>query len=124
MSKEVKSPQNNSEEVDLVQLLKLIGSGFKSIAIFIGHILNKFLFCFCLDSFLYKTKIFLILIISAFVGLLFGYIVEYKMGPLYKSSMIIKQNYNTGKSLYNSLEYFNGLLAEGDFDALSKELLD
>ena len=38
--------------------------------------------------------------------------------------MIIKQNYNTGKSLYNSLEYFNGLLAEGDFDALSKELLD
>ncbi|MDG2349440.1 MAG: hypothetical protein P8L65_02035 [Flavobacteriaceae bacterium] len=122
MSKEVKSPQNNSEEVDLVQLLKLIGSGFKSIAIFIGHILNKFFFVFVWIVFFTKKNI-LILIISAFVGLLFGYIVEYKMGPLYKSSMIIKQNYNTGKSLYNSLEYFNGLLAEGDFDALSKELL-
>ena len=122
MSKEVKSPQNNSEEVDLVQLLKLIGSGFKSIAIFIGHILNKFFFVFVWIVFFIKKNI-LILIISAFVGLLFGYIVEYKMGPLYKSSMIIKQNYNTGKSLYNSLEYFNGLLAEGDFDALSKELL-
>ena len=122
MSKEVKSPQNNSEEVDLVQLLKLIGSGFKSIAIFIGHILNKFFFVFVWIVFFTK-KYILILIISAFVGLLFGYIVEYKMGPLYKSSMIIKQNYDTGKSLYNSLEYFNGLLAEGDFDALSKELL-
>ena len=122
MSKEVKSPQNNSEEVDLVQLLKLIGSGFKSIAIFIGHILNKFFFVFVWIVFFTKKNI-LILIISAFVGLLFGYIVEYKMGPLYKSSMIIKQNYDTGKSLYNSLEYFNGLLAEGDFDALSKELL-
>ena len=122
MSKEVKSPQNNSEEVDLVQLLKLIGSGFKSIAIFIGHILNKFFFVFVWIVFFTKKNI-LILIISAFVGLLFGYSVEYKMGPLYKSSMIIKQNYNTGKSLYNSLEYFNGLLVEGDFDALSKELL-
>ena len=122
MSKEVKSPQNNSEEVDLVQLLKLIGSGFKSIAIFIGHILNKFFFVFVWIVFFTKKNI-LILIISAFVGLLFGYIVEYKMGPLYKSSMIIKQNYNTGKSLYNSLEYFNGLLSEEDYDALSKELL-
>ena len=122
MSKEVKSPQNNTEEVDLVQLLKLIGNGFKSIAIFIGHILNKFFFVFVWIVFFTKKNI-LILIISAFVGLLFGYILEYKMGSLYKSSMLIQQNYNTGKSLYNSLEYFNGLLAEGDFDALSKELL-
>jgi len=122
MSKEVKSPQNNTEEVDLVQLLKLIGNGFKSIAIFIGHILSKLFFVFVWIVFFIKKNI-LILIISAFVGLLFGYILEYKMGSLYKSSMLIQQNYNTGKSLYNSLEYFNGLLSEEDYDALSKELL-
>ena len=122
MSKEGKSPQNNTEEVDLVQLLKLIGNGFKSIAIFIGHILSKLFFFFFFIVFFIKKNI-LILIISAFVGLLFGYILEYKMGPLYKSSMLIQQNYNTGKSLYNSLEYFNGLLSEEDYDALSKELL-
>ena len=57
MSKEVKSPQNNSEEVDLVQLLKLIGSGFKSIAIFIGHILNKFFFVFVIIKLIFLTHL-------------------------------------------------------------------
>ena len=58
MSKEVKSPQNNSEEVDLVQLLKLIGSGFEIHSDIHRPYFKQILFCFCLDSFLYKKKYF------------------------------------------------------------------
>ena len=41
MSKEIKSPQNNTEEIDLGELFKLIGKAFDRFFNFFGHIINK-----------------------------------------------------------------------------------
>ncbi|MDC0956434.1 hypothetical protein OAS44_01020 [Flavobacteriaceae bacterium] len=121
MSKEVKSPQNNPEEIDLVQLFKFIGRGFKMLLGFFSLLFNKAFLAFIWFVFFIQKNI-LVLVVSVFVGLFSGYLIEKILDPVYQSTMLLKQNYNTGKSLYNSLEYYNGLLKEMDYESLSEEL--
>ena len=42
--------------------------------------------------------------------------------PVYKSSISIKQNYDTGKPLYDMVDYYNGLLADMDYKTLGNLL--
>lgn len=59
---------------------------------------------------------------ASLLGLLFGYVKEKASIPVYESSMLIQQNYNTGKSIYNTINYYNGLISDKDFISLSQEL--
>ena len=121
MSKEVKSPQNNSEEIDLGKLFNLFARLFERIFNLISKTISTVFLAFVWSIFFVKRqKIKLILALLA--GLAFGYFEENKLNPDYKSTMLIQQNYNTGKSLYNSVDYYNGLLSQLDFETLSQEL--
>lgn len=109
------TPQN--EEVDLGQLFKIIGSVFDKLFKLIGKILNGFFLAFVwLVFFIRKNIIFLA--VAAIVGFGFGLFLEKTSKPIYKSSITIKQNYDTGDDLYDLINYSDGLVGQNDYNTL------
>ena len=117
MSNELPRPQQ-SEEVDLGQLFKLIGNMFERLFRFIGSIFNKLFLVFVWLVFFIK-KHFLKFVIAGVLGILLGFILEKTSGPVYKSYITVKQNYKTGEDLYNSIDYYNDLINQGDNQTLA-----
>lgn len=113
--------QPTSEEVDLGQLFKLIGNAFNRFFRFIGSILNGLFLAFVWLVFFIK-KHSIKLGIAAVIGVGFGFVKEMISDPVYKSSVVIKQNYKTGENLYSVLENYNLLIAEKDSITLSNNL--
>jgi len=110
-----------SEEVDLGQLFKMIGNAFQRLFQFIGSIFNKLFLAFVwLVFFIKKRAVFLL--IAAVAGLALGFILDKTSPPTYKSSIIVKQNYATGENLYGSIDYYNSLLKDGDYEVLGRVL--
>lgn len=120
MSKDSQQPQQ-SEEVDLGQLFKLIGRMLDNFFRFCGKILYKLFLAFVWCVFFAKKHIITI-IIAGIIGFSLGFIKEKFSNPVFKSSIIIKQNYNTGKALNNTIDYYNNLIAASDSLALRKKL--
>lgn len=120
MSKDTPQPQQ-SEEVDLGQLFKLIGNAFDRFFRFIGSIFNKLFLAFVWLVFFVK-KHFIKLVIAGIVGVILGILKDSTSEPSYKSYVTIKQNYDTGENLYNSISYYNDLVNQGDFNTLKNVL--
>ncbi len=112
--------QPNSEEVDLGQLFKLIGNAFSRFFRFIGSILNGLFLAFVWLVFFIKRHVIKIAI-AAILGYGFGYLKEKITDPIYQSSVIVRQNYNTGRNLYELIDYYNQLIKDKDTIALEKE---
>ncbi|MFT5248302.1 MAG: hypothetical protein ACI93P_000012 [bacterium] len=121
MSKDIKTPENNSEEVDLGQLFKMIGNMFDKFFRFFGNIFNKLFLAFIWGIFFVKKHI-VILLIAGILGFGFGLLKENISDPVFKSSVLIRQNYITGETLYNTINYYNSLLTQKDFSTLAQEL--
>lgn len=119
MSQDIK-PQP-SEEVDLGQLFKLFGNAFNRLFKFIGSILNGLFLALAWLIFFIKRH-FLKLFIAGVLGIIFGFVLDITSKPVYKSSLIIKQNYQTGEILYNLIERYNALISERDSISLGKDL--
>jgi hypothetical protein len=120
MSENLPEPQA-SEEVDLGQLFKIIGKGFKNLFNFIGSILNKLFLAFVWLVFFAKKHIVIILI-AAVVGVILAVVKNKVSDPIYTSTIVIKQNYNTGEHLYNTIDYYNSLITEKDSTTLGEIL--
>lgn len=110
-----------SEEVDLGQLFKMIGNGFRRLFQFICSIFKQLFLAFVWFVFFLK-KHAIILLIAAAVGLALGLVLNKTSPPIYKSSISVKQNYPTGENLYGSIEYYNGLLKDRDYEVLGRVL--
>ncbi|HZW62704.1 MAG TPA: hypothetical protein VFF15_03570 [Flavobacteriaceae bacterium] len=111
----------SSEEVDLGQLFKLIGNAFERLFKFIGTILNG-IFMAAVWFIFFIKKNFILLAAAALIGFGIGYVKLKFSEPVYSSNAVIKQNYNTGESLYNLLNYYNDLILDKDTLALSESL--
>ena len=120
MSKELPQPQQ-SEEVDLGQLFKLIGNAFDRFFKFVGRVLNTLFLGFVWLVFFLKKQA-LKIIIAAIIGFGLGMTKETVSDPIYKSTAVVKQNYKTGENLYNLIDYYNKLIGEGDLASLSSSL--
>jgi hypothetical protein len=120
MSKDLPESQT-SEEVDLGQLFKLIGRAFDRFFNFIGNGLNKLFLAFVWMVFFIK-KHFLKIALAGVLGFAYGFIRQKTKEPVYKSTTIIKQNYNTGENLYLLLDFYNELISEKDSIALAQSL--
>lgn len=120
MSKESPQPQP-SEEVDLGQLFKLIGNAFERFFKFIGSIFYKLFLVFVWFVFFIKKHI-LKLVIAGIVGVALGFILQSVSDPVYKSYVTVKQNYDTGENLYNSISYYNDLVKQKDYITLENVL--
>tara|TARA_B100001093_G_scaffold229745_1_gene220286 strand:+ start:800 stop:1864 length:1065 start_codon:yes stop_codon:yes gene_type:complete len=114
-----KIPSN--EEVDLGQLFNTIGNIFNKFFRFIGSIFSYLFMAFVWLVFFIRKRL-IILLIAAAVGIIVGYMFEETSPPVYKSSISVKQNYQTGENLYGSINYYNGLLRDRDYVVLSKVL--
>tara|TARA_B100001175_G_scaffold296831_1_gene286071 strand:+ start:496 stop:1569 length:1074 start_codon:yes stop_codon:yes gene_type:complete len=110
-----------NEDVEIGQLFKIIGKGFENMFRFIGSVFNKFFIAFVWLVFFIRKRI-IILSAAAFLGLITGVIIEITFPPTYKSTLSIKQNYETGENLYESIKYYNGLLKDKDYNVLGATL--
>jgi hypothetical protein len=113
--------KQQAEEVDLGQLFRMIGNGFNRLFNFISTIFNE-IFKGFLWLVLFIEKRIKILGTVAFIGLALGFLIEAVSPPAYKSSIAIKQNYATGKPLYDMVDYYNGLLVDKDYKTLGNLL--
>lgn len=120
MSKDTSQPQQ-SDEIDLGQLSKLIGSAFDRLFKFIGRVFSKLFLTFVWFVFFIK-KHFIKFVIAGVVGLGLGILFEKTSEPVYKSYITVKQNYDTGENLYNSIGYYNDLIMQEDVNTLEKVL--
>ena len=120
MSKDLPQPQQ-SEEVDLGQLFKLIGNAFDRFFKFVSSIFNKLFLAFVWMVFFVKKHI-IKLVIAGVVGIGLGVLLEKTSDPVYKSYITVKQNYATGEDLYNSINYYNDLVKQQDTSTLSKTI--
>ena len=114
-----KTPSN--EEVDLGQLFNMIGNTFNKFFQFIASIFNQFFMAFVWLVFFIRRRA-IVLIAAIIVGLITGYLIEKTSPPVYKSSISVKQNYQTGENLYGSINYYNGLLRDRDYQILAEVL--
>jgi hypothetical protein len=99
----------------------MIGNGFNRLFNFIGTIFNE-IFKGFIWLVLFIEKRIKILGTAAFIGLALGFVIEFVSPPVYKSSIAIKQNYNTGEPLYDMVDYYNGLLVDMDYITLGNLL--
>ena len=120
MSKDLPNPQQ-SEEVDLGQLFKLIGNAFQRLIDFISSIFKKLFLAFVWLVFFVK-KHFIKIALAGIIGFSLGYLKERLSAPSYRSAAIIKQNYNTGEILYEAIEYYDKLVSESDTLTLANTL--
>ncbi|WP_242131013.1 hypothetical protein [Aestuariivivens marinum] len=121
MSKDLPQPQQ-SEEVDLGQLFKLIGNAFERFFKFIGSILNKLFLAFVWCVFFIKKHLIKFAIAGA-LGIGLGFVLEKTGEPVYESHMVVKQNYpSVGENLYATLSYYNDLVNQGDTKTLANAL--
>lgn len=108
---------NNSEEVDLGQLFKLIGNVFDRFFNFILRIFKNLFLAFVWVILLIKKRI-IILALATISGLIIGALSKKTVAAKYESSVTVVQNYPTGENLYNSVGYYNDLLKQKDFETL------
>jgi hypothetical protein len=115
-----KSRQQN-EEVDLGQLFVMIGNTINRFFQFIASIFKNLFFGFVWVVFFVK-KHTVVFSIATVTGLISGFVLEETSDPIYKSTITVRQNYQTGENLYGSIDYYNGLLKDRDYKILGDVL--
>ena len=118
MSKDSNQSQQ-SEEVDLGQLFKLIGNAFERFFNFIGSIF-KGLFNLIIMFLLFVKKHIVILGIAGIVGLAIGIYLDLNKDSTYISSMVVEPNFNSVQQLYNNVNFYNELAAASDSSGLAQ----
>ena len=118
MSNEVPQPQQ-SEEVDLGQLFKLIGNAFNRFFQFIASIF-KGIFHTIILFLLFIQKHIIKLAIVGFIGLAIGFYLDSTKMPRFISAMVVEPNFNSVQQLYNNVNFYNELAEAGDSIALAE----
>ena len=115
------SAPNNSEEVDLGQLFKLIGNVFYRFFNFILSIFKNLFSAFVWLVFFIKKQI-IVLGLAGIIGVIIGVLVVKTSVAKYKSSVTLVQNYQIGENLYSAVGYYNDLLRQRDYKILGEAL--
>ena len=118
-SKKQTSPEYSESDGDVGLLLYKTGHALKQFFIWIGKILSQFgQAVISLIVFLFRNAIWLLA--GTLIGLGYGYFGYKKQGDTYTAQMSVKANFNSTRSLYNTIEYLNSLIAANKTDELSK----
>ena len=122
MSKDLPQPQQ-SEEVDLGQIFKLIGNAFDRFFKFIASIfigLYKVLIILLIHF--YKRKIWYASIVV--LGFIAGFIIDLKSEKLYGANMFIKTNFNSARQVYENLKNLHELAVKDKDTVKLAEILE
>ena len=117
MNKDLPQAQQ-SEEVDLGQLFKLIGNAIDRFFKFIGGIF-KGIFGTIILLLLFIQKHLIKLAIVAILGLGIGIYIDSTIKPRFVSTMVVEPNFNSVQQLYNNINFYNELARVGDSIALA-----
>lgn len=104
-----KQDTNTEKELDLGILMAYISAFFKKLLFAVIQffvILSEGFFAFLL--FIKRNLVWLIIgvLLGAGISLYF----YFKNGPLYKTTMVVRTNFESSRLLYNKIEYLNSLL--------------
>ncbi|WP_456868088.1 hypothetical protein [Galbibacter sp. BG1] len=120
MSENVQPNQNNnSEEIDLGQLFKMIGDGFRKFFNFIGNII-KGIFGIIIAFLLFIQLHIIKFIIAGVIGVVIGGYLDYRKEPVYVSTMVLEPNFQSVQQLYNNINFYNELAKAQDSVALAE----
>lgn len=113
------SKSNNSEEVDLGQLFKLIGNAFNRLINFIASIFRAI---FSVLIFTIKAVIlnFKIIVISMVLAGILGYALERTRPAVYSSSMLIRPYFESKFQFVTNIGYYNALLNNGNYNTVAE----
>ena len=120
MSTDKPQPQQ-SEEVDLGQLFKLIGNAFERFFNFIGSIFRAF-FQIIISFLIFIQKHLIKFAVIGVLGFVIGVYLDSKKEPRYISTMVIEPNFNSVQQLYNNINFYNELAGARDSTALAEAL--
>ncbi|WP_452227224.1 hypothetical protein [Lacinutrix cladophorae] len=119
---------NTTEEVDLGQIFLYIEKVFKKIGnLFVklfqalGWLIKKIAVLFLFAISIVKKQ-FIKIGIAAILTYVVFTVLDKRSIPVYQSSILVNQNYETGKLLYNHISRYNLIARNNDSISLSKEL--
>lgn len=114
MKKDInQSDNNNSEEIDLGQLFRLIGEAFNKVGKLIERFFLLLFKIFIEIIFFFKQNIIKITCCTIIFGGI-GYMLDRASGVSYYSKMLVQPNYGTSFQLYSNVEYYNELAKNRD----------
>ncbi len=120
MSNELPQPQQ-SEEVDLGQLFRLIGNAFNRFFSFIASIF-KGIFHIIILFLLFIQKHFIKFAIIGVLGFSVGFYLDTIKEPEFISTMVVEPNFNSVQQLYNNINFYNELAKAEDSITLAEAL--
>jgi hypothetical protein len=109
--------QNKEEEVDLGSLFLIIGNGFKKLFAFIWKIFVG-LFHFSISILLFLKDNMIKLGIAVLIGGGIGGYFETQKERTFGSDLLLQPNFNSARQLYDNVNYYNDLVAQGEYDLL------
>lgn len=107
MSNELPQPQQ-SEEVDLGQLFKLIGRAFDRFFKFIASIFIG-IYNVILLLLIHFYKRFVWYAAAVIIGVVIGFIIDRNSDKMYGANMFIETNFNSARQVYENIKQFNQL---------------
>ncbi len=108
MSENLPKQPQQSEEVDLGQLFKLIGNAFDRFFKFIANIFNGiFKLLILILGHFYKRFVWYVGAIV--VGVVIGSLIERKSTPVYTSNMVLKTKFGSAHQIYENILELNQL---------------
>jgi hypothetical protein len=114
-----RSPQvHKSDGEDLSILLYRSGRSLKNLSLSVGRGVSRFGHAI-LISILFLMRNFIWVILATAIGLGYGIYLLNKSGTSYVAEMTVKTNFNSSRSLYNSVDYLNSLVNGGNTEQVS-----
>jgi hypothetical protein len=105
-------------DADISLLLYKTGKAFKQFFLWIARCINK-LGSAVLVTLLFLFRNFIWLLIGAALGIAYGVFKESKSSA-YTSQMVVKANYNSARSVYNTIDYVNALISANQTASLAR----
>ena len=108
MSKNIKTPIVDKDEIDLGNVLNMIGKLFEKLFNFIKEV-SKLIFDLLIKLALLIKQNILKFIIVGGLSIALGLTLDLLEEPTYFSTMTIKPNYNSTSQVYSDIRYYDGL---------------
>ena len=111
----------NNEEVDLGNLFKIIGKGFKNLFNAVGQFL-KSIFHYFILLLLFLRNNALKLGIAMFIGAAIGFYLDLTKPKQFSSTMIVEPNFKSAQQLYKNINFYHELVKQKDSSMLASVL--
>ena len=115
------TPKHSNDEVDLLQVLKLIGDGIKSVFRFIYNLFQN-LAILLLHLLIFLKKNALYFIGAVVLALLANYLIEINKVPVYQGEAIVEPNFQTELEIRSRIDQYNLMIANQDSVSLANAL--